>query len=184
VADKLPTLGAVDAGVQVNPGEVGPRRVATRQYSAGRVPSQRKRKLGDSWLGPESDPVDLISEVGDVLPGRTAVAASENGKVRWVWSRVRGGSEYRAVHQLDISWIRDTVVAACGENGIVCKEAPGFGAKSRCGNRDCRHTEEGEKEHRAARYNVAFWWLGLAVASGVPVTCLRLSFYVYRAAAA
>jgi hypothetical protein len=170
VADKLPTLGAVDAGVQVNPGEVGPRRVATRQYSAGRVPSQRKRKLGDSWLGPESDPVDLISEVGDVLPGRTAVAASENGKVRWVWSRVRGGSEYRAVHQLDISWIRDTVVAACGENGIVCKEAPGFGAKSRCGNR--------------ARYNVAFWWLGLAVASGVPVTCLRLSFYVYRAAAA
>jgi len=81
VADKLPGPGPVCAGVQVNASTVAAPAVARAKDGARRVTRERLGDLSQSRLCTEAPTIDLVSQVGDVLPVGTTVLALEDWEV-------------------------------------------------------------------------------------------------------
>jgi hypothetical protein len=124
VADKLPGPCSICAGVQVDTGTVVAPAVARTKDGARRVAGERLSDLGQSRLRTESPTVDLVGQVGDVLPAGTSILALEDWEVVWVVARQRGSGDDGTILQLRVAWVGDALVTSGLVNGVVGKVTP------------------------------------------------------------
>lgn len=68
VADELPRVALVCAGVEINVGAVPSPAVAAGQNSAGGKVTDGPGELGNGRMGTHAESIDLVCHVGDPLP--------------------------------------------------------------------------------------------------------------------
>jgi len=81
VADKVPCPGPVGTRVEVDPGAVTTPAVARAENGASLVAAEIEGQLSQSWLSAEAPAIDLVGQIGDVGPVRTAIRRLEDGEV-------------------------------------------------------------------------------------------------------
>jgi hypothetical protein len=86
VADKLPSPSSICTDVQVDTSTIVAPAVTRTEDGACRIACHRLTELGQSRLRTEAPSVDLVGQVGDVLPMGTSVLALKDREVIWVVS--------------------------------------------------------------------------------------------------
>lgn len=124
MAHELPGPRPVFTCVQVNPGPAVTPAIAGAQDSASVEASHRLCELSQGRLGTHSPSVDLIAEVGDVVPVRTAIPAFEYGEVSWRVARQGCRGNDSAVDKFDEAGVSDGFSAGCLVYSVVGKKAP------------------------------------------------------------
>lgn len=124
VTDKLPGPCSVRAGVQVDTSSVVAPAVAGTKDGARRVTRERLSDFSQSRLRTETPTVDLVSQVGDVLPAGTTILALEDWEVVWVVARQRGSGDDGAVFQLRVTRVGDALVTSGLVDCIVGEVSP------------------------------------------------------------
>lgn len=124
MADELPGPCSIRAGVQVDASAVATPAVARAKDGASRVACQRLRELGQCRLCTETPSVDLIGQVGDVLPMSTAVFALKHWEVVRVVAGQRRRGDDGTVLQLCVAWVGDALVTSGLVDGVVSKVSP------------------------------------------------------------
>lgn len=124
VTDKFPGPSSVFARIQINACTVIAPAVTASQYGAGFVAAHGLSKLCQSGLSTHAPAIDLVRQVGDVLPGCSAILAFENGEVTRTMARERCSGDDGAICQLCESRVRDALISGGLVNGIVGEETP------------------------------------------------------------
>jgi len=124
MADKLPTPRSIFTDVQVDTSAVAAPAVARSKDRARRVACHRRIKLGQGRLRTESPSIDLVCQIGDVLPVGTSVLALKDREVIRVVSGKRGGGDDCAILQLRVAWVCDAFVTSGLVDGVVGEVSP------------------------------------------------------------
>jgi hypothetical protein len=149
MAHELPCPALVHTCIEVNSSAGVAPAVARPENCASIESSKRKCQLCKGRLSTHAPAIDLIRQVGNMLPARTTVLAFVDGEVWWLRPRVGGGSQDCTILELDESWVRNSLSVAGLEDGIIHKEAERFRSLSQdCGTlSEERNGNGGEANH-------------------------------------
>jgi hypothetical protein len=125
--DELPSPRPVRAGVQVNASAVVAPAIPAPQNRARGPPTLSLLQLRQSRLRTETPAIDLIGQVGDVLPVGAAVLRFEDGEVIWFVAGEGGGGDDGTVAELGVAWVGDAFIPGGLVDGVVGEVAPGAG---------------------------------------------------------
>lgn len=124
MADELPASRPVGAGVEIDSRAIVAPAVARAQDRASGKATQRLRQFRQSRLRAEAPAIDLVRQVRDVFPVRTAVFALEDGEVVRAVAGERGCGDDGAILQLGVAWVSDAFGTGRSVDRVVGEEAP------------------------------------------------------------
>ena len=124
VTDKLPGSCSVRAGVQVDTSTIVAPAVPRTRDGARKVTRERLGDLDQSRLRTESPTIDLVSQVGDLLPTGTTILALEDWEVIRVVARQRGSDNEVTVFQIRVARVGDALVTSGLVDGVIGEVSP------------------------------------------------------------
>ena len=127
MTDELPGPRCVRASIEIDLRTIAAPAVARAQNSPSRVAAYCTRKHSQSGLSAEAPAIDLVSQIGHILPTCATIFALEDGEVVGLVARERRGRNDRPVSQLGVARVGDALSACRLVDGVVHEETVWFG---------------------------------------------------------